>query len=173
MRKINILLLGDGGTGKTSFANYIVARDPFSEKYVPTLGTEIVHVNTGLIDKVNCIIYKCFFKIYDTAGHDKFTGHISAPDADVIIITYSCKNRITHRSIQKWTQFARHDMMLHDVPILKVGTNYDYCTHETCGGCPWGKETLKIIDPEAINVSLKDGTNMHDLIRKINELCGQ
>ena len=62
-----LVLVGDGGVGKTTFVNKLL-NDKFTKKYVPTLGVEV----NKLCFKTNYGIIK--FDIWDTAGQEKFGG---------------------------------------------------------------------------------------------------
>src|SRR6218665_2319048 len=61
------LLVGDGGTGKTTFVKRHLTGE-FEKKYVATLGVEVhpllFHTNRGPIR----------FNVWDTAGQEKFGG---------------------------------------------------------------------------------------------------
>lgn len=61
------MLVGDGGTGKTTFVKRHVTGE-FEKKYVATLGVEVhplvFHTNRGPIK----------FNVWDTAGQEKFGG---------------------------------------------------------------------------------------------------
>lgn len=61
------LLVGDGGTGKTTFVKRHLTGE-FEKKYVATLGVEVhpllFHTNRGPIK----------FNVWDTAGQEKFGG---------------------------------------------------------------------------------------------------
>lgn len=61
------MLVGDGGTGKTTFVKRHLTGE-FEKKYVATLGVEVhplvFHTNRGPIK----------FNVWDTAGQEKFGG---------------------------------------------------------------------------------------------------
>lgn len=61
------VLVGDGGTGKTTFVKRHMTGE-FEKKYVATLGVEVhplvFHTNRG----------KIRFNVWDTAGQEKFGG---------------------------------------------------------------------------------------------------
>lgn len=65
--RLQCLLVGDGGTGKTTFVKRHLTGE-FEKKYVATLGVEVhplvFHTNRGPIK----------FNVWDTAGQEKFGG---------------------------------------------------------------------------------------------------
>lgn len=62
-----MILVGDGGVGKTTFVKRHLTGE-FEKKYVATLGVEVYplrfHTNCGVIQ----------FNVWDTAGQEKFGG---------------------------------------------------------------------------------------------------
>jgi GTPase SAR1 family protein len=67
MPTFKCVLVGDGGTGKTTFVKRHLTGE-FEKKYVATLGVEVhplvFHTNRGPIR----------FNVWDTAGQEKFGG---------------------------------------------------------------------------------------------------
>merc|ERR1711862_62173 len=67
MAKFKLLLVGDGGTGKTTFVKRHKTGE-FQKKYIATLGVEVhplvFYTNFGQI----------MFNCWDTAGQEKFGG---------------------------------------------------------------------------------------------------
>lgn len=67
MHQFKIVLVGDGGCGKTCFAKRFLTQG-FEKKYVATLGVEVhpIHFQTnyGLV----------VFNVWDTAGQEKYGG---------------------------------------------------------------------------------------------------
>jgi len=87
-----LILVGDGGVGKTTFVKRHLTGE-FEKKYVATLGVEVhpllFHTNRGPIR----------FNVWDTAGQEKFGGlrdgyYIQGQCA---IIMFDVTSRITYK----------------------------------------------------------------------------
>lgn len=81
MPTFKCVLVGDGGTGKTTFVKRHLTGE-FEKKYVATLGVEVhplvFHTNRGPIR----------FNVWDTAGQEKFGGLRDGYYIQVISFTY-------------------------------------------------------------------------------------
>ena len=87
---MNILLIGDSMTGKSSFINRLI-NNKFSESYIATIGKDLHHY---------------YFKeqkifLHDCSGFDRYYNMIQLyiEIADAAIIFYNDK----HSNIEKWT----------------------------------------------------------------------
>merc|ERR1712079_626695 len=92
-----LVLVGDGGTGKTTFVKRHLTGE-FEKKYVATLGVEVhplvFHTNRGPIR----------FNVWDTAGQEKFGGlrdgyYIQGQCA---IIMFDVTSRVTYKNVPNW-----------------------------------------------------------------------
>nr|P38544.1 RecName: Full=GTP-binding nuclear protein Ran; AltName: Full=GTPase Ran; AltName: Full=Ras-like protein TC4; AltName: Full=Ras-related nuclear protein [Onchocerca volvulus] len=113
-----LVLVGDGGTGKTTFVKRHLTGDP-EKKYVATLGVEvhplIFHTNRGQIR----------FNVWDTAGQEKFGGlrdgyYIQGQCA---IIMFDVTARVTYKNVPNWHRdLAR---VCENIPIVLCGNFVD------------------------------------------------
>ncbi|KAI9125869.1 hypothetical protein K1719_003287 [Acacia pycnantha] len=113
-----LVLVGDGGTGKTSFVKRHLTGE-FEKKYEPTVGVEVhpldFHTSRG----------KIRFYCWDTAGQEIFGGlrdgyYIHGHCA---IIMFDVTARLTYRNVSTWhTDVCR---VCENIPIVLCGNKVD------------------------------------------------
>jgi GTP-binding nuclear protein Ran len=129
-----LLLIGDGGVGKTTFVNYLRTGE-FRKQYEATIGVNIVHV--AFDSKV--------FEIWDTAGQERLQGlkdgyYINGQCA---IIMFDVTSKNTYDNILKWySELTR--VCGENIPIALCGNKVDL--NKTVHNNFYKKGNLKYFD---------------------------
>ncbi|KLJ09971.1 GTP-binding nuclear protein GSP1/Ran [Blastomyces silverae] len=113
-----LVLVGDGGTGKTTFVKRHLTGE-FEKKYIATLGVEVhplnFQTNLGAIQ----------FDVWDTAGQEKFGGLRDGYyiNGQCGIIMFDVTSRITYKNVPSW----HRDLVrvCENVPIVLCGNKVD------------------------------------------------
>lgn len=116
--KFKLILVGDGGVGKTTFVKRHRTGE-FERKYVATMGVEVhplpFYTNLG------AVVFNC----WDTAGQEKFGGlrdgyYIGGQAA---IIMFDVTSRVTYRSVPHWHKDLIR--VCENIPIVLCGNKVD------------------------------------------------
>jgi len=113
-----LLLVGDGGTGKTTFVKRHKSGE-FEKKYIATVGAE-VHPILFYTNKGNVK-----FVIWDTAGQEKLGGLRDGYyiQSNAAIIFFDVTARATYKNVNKWyTDLTR---VCGNIPMVLVGNKVD------------------------------------------------
>ena len=118
MPEFKLVLVGDGGVGKTTFVKRHLTGE-FEKKYIATLGVE-VHPMPFFTSHG-----KILFNVWDTAGQEKLGG---LRDGYYIggncgIIMFDVCSRITYSNVPKW--FKDLTRVCENIPIVLVGNKVD------------------------------------------------
>jgi GTP-binding nuclear protein Ran len=136
MEQKKLILVGDGGSGKTCFTKRLL-NDVFEKSYIPTLGYE-VYPYTDLVNNIQ-------YNIWDTAGQEKFGGLSDGYYLMANLAVIMCDDRkLSQKSIIGWKKDI--ERMCPGIPIYIV----------------YNKSDIKIW-PDVINISVKNNTGITDL----------
>jgi len=116
--RIKLVLVGDGGTGKTTFVKRHITGE-FERRYVATLGVDVRPLT------FNTTHGKIIFDVWDTAGQEKFGGlrdgyYIQGKCA---IIMFDVTSRITYKNVPNWHRDLTR--VCDKIPIVLVGNKVD------------------------------------------------
>ena len=116
--EFKLVLVGDGGTGKTTFVKRHMTGE-FEKRYFATMGVEVHPM------EFSTSAGKVRFMVWDTAGQEKFSGlrdgyYIGAHCA---IIFFDVTSRITYKNVPKW--YKDLTRVCDNIPIVLVGNKVD------------------------------------------------
>jgi GTP-binding nuclear protein Ran len=113
-----LILVGDGGTGKTTFVKRHLTGD-FEKRYIATVGVD-VHPLTFFTSRG-----KICFNCWDTAGQEKFGGLRDGYyiQGDCAIIMFEVTSRQTYRNVPNWHRDITR--VCDNIPIVLVGNKVD------------------------------------------------
>ncbi|KAM0677861.1 GTP-binding nuclear protein gsp1/Ran [Binucleata daphniae] len=119
--KYKIILIGDGGVGKTSFIKRYLDGS-FTKQYIATIGAEVYFINLQLSN--NCYIT---FEVWDTAGQEANSGLSDAYylGAHGAVVFFDVTSRVTLKHVPDWIQKVKNIDVNNQVPITVVGNKAD------------------------------------------------
>lgn len=119
-KDLKIIIVGDSGTGKTSFVNKYIL-DKFDESYQATIATQF---NFKVIE-IGEIIYRIQF--WDLAGQDRSTGttKLFTKDSNGIVFCCEVNNQKSRDNIIKWKESIEQSLNLETVQTIIVENKCD------------------------------------------------
>jgi len=118
---IKLMLVGDGGVGKTCFA-FSWAEDGFNSIHIPTIGFD----NKDRAMRVNRKDY--VVKIWDTAGSERFDS-VTAQyyrDMEGFFILFDVTNMQSFKNAERWiAKIKTNTKNVPDIPFVLVGNKSD------------------------------------------------
>ncbi|KAB5543703.1 hypothetical protein PHYPO_G00082590 [Pangasianodon hypophthalmus] len=117
-RQLKIVIVGDGGCGKTSLL-MVYAKGDFPETYAPSVFEKYMTTvkHGGKEIQLN---------LYDTAGQDDYDRlrPLSYQDANLILVCYDVTNPTSYDNVLiKWYPEVNH--FCRDVPVILIGCKTD------------------------------------------------
>ena len=113
-----LLLVGDGGVGKSTYVGRHVTGE-FESKYVATMGVKVhplsFHTSRG----------KLQFNVWDTAGQENFGGLRDGyyVNGDCAIIMFDVTSRVSYKNVPNW--YRDITRVCGDIPIVLCGNKVD------------------------------------------------
>uniref|UniRef100_H3BGC5 Ras homolog family member F, filopodia associated n=2 Tax=Latimeria chalumnae TaxID=7897 RepID=H3BGC5_LATCH len=117
-KEVKIVIVGDGGCGKTSLL-MVYAKGDFPENYAPSVFEK--YTSSVTIGNKEIIL-----NLYDTAGQEDYDRlrPLSYQNADLVLICYDVTNPTSHDNVLiKWYPEVNH--FCRGIPILLVGCKID------------------------------------------------
>ena len=120
-KDLKIIIIGDSGTGKTSFVNKWYIHNKFAETYSPTIGTAFEYK----IVKINDIMYRLQF--WDIAGQDRNpeTTGVFCKNTNGIILCCEVNKNQTKENTIKWKESIEKEIDIKDIPIIMIENKCD------------------------------------------------
>jgi small GTP-binding protein len=118
---VKVILIGDGGTGKTSLVNRFVHRK-FSRLYKTTIGVDITPYQASLMDTGELVR----FVLWDMSGQthfERFRTRFYTGTSGVLVV-YDLTSASSYRNVQSWIKECKNNCRK-TVPMLIVGNKAD------------------------------------------------
>ena len=118
---LKVILIGDGGTGKTSLVNQFVHRK-FSSIYKTTIGVDITPYKTAVKETGESVR----FVLWDMSGQthfEKFRSRFYTGSSGALIV-YDLTNAMSYRNVMQWIKEC-HNSCNKAIPITLVGNKAD------------------------------------------------
>ena len=119
-RDLKIIIVGDSGTGKTSFVNrYILNK--FAQNCQATIASQL----SSKIIEIDNVIYRLQF--WDIAGQDKSPGttRVFCKDSNGIVLCCEVNNHKTRKNTKEWKESLNKNIKLDNIPIIIVENKCD------------------------------------------------
>ncbi len=115
-RKIKVILVGDGGVGKSTYVQRLI-EGTFDKRYIATMGADVkpfvLETDKGLVQ----------FNIWDCAGQEKFQGggfKGYCAGADFAIVMFDVTSLISYKNCKAWIA-----KLPEGLPFVLVGNKVD------------------------------------------------
>ena len=121
---LRLIVLGDYGTGKTTFINTYIREETHNTVYEPTIGIDFaarsLELGSGEVIKLAC---------WDTSGQENFRSIVRSYYRDVcgIFLLFDVTSRRSFQNLAHWLKDVRQHSSCkdHTHPILVLGTKID------------------------------------------------
>ena len=119
-RDLKLIIVGNSGTGKTSFVNrYILNK--FEDVYQATIASQF----SSKIIKMDEVIYRLQF--WDIAGQDRSpeTTKIFCKDSNGIVLCCEVNNEKSRKDTKLWKESLESNINLENIPIILIENKCD------------------------------------------------
>ena len=160
--KINIIVLGESGVGKTSLINVYFGNDF-------TFCTESTMVSYCLEGEMKLDKKSYTYHIWDTPGQEKYRAlnKIFMKGSQIILIVYSIVSRESFNEVDFWINFAKENIGNDKYIMALVANKIDLYENQIVND-EEGKNIAKKYDIEFTNSSALQNPN--DFINFVNRL---
>ncbi|KAG1470703.1 hypothetical protein G6F56_002527 [Rhizopus delemar] len=123
---LKVVLIGDGGVGKTSLRNQYVHKR-FTNAYKATIGADFITKEVETDDGKKVMI-----QIWDTAGQERFQslGIAYYRGADACVLVYDVNNYLSFQHLERWREdFLKQSSLpteeAKNFPLIIIGNKID------------------------------------------------
>ena len=153
--KVKILLLGDGGVGKTSLIRRFVV-DQFSDDYITTIGTKVTKKDVVVGRPPNEV--EVIMQIWDVLGQKGYGGvqETAVKGAQGVLFVHDLTREDSRRSMEEyWMPMVWR--LVGKVPMVIVGNKVDLLEDERVAAHEYTYYLHEKYDSPAVMTSAKTG----------------
>ena len=108
MNKKKILIIGDGGVGKTSYIRKQIGKK-FRQKYYSTQGINMYETDTTVW--------------YDFPGQEKYGLHYIDNKIDLVIYMYDLTSKLSYKNLDYWEKYVHKNYG--NIDSFRIGNKSD------------------------------------------------
>ncbi len=165
--KAKILLLGDGGVGKTSLIRRFVV-DQFSDDYITTIGTKVTKKDVTVGKPPNDV--DVIMQIWDVLGQKGYGGvqETAVKGAQGVLFVHDLTREDTRRSMEEyWMPMVWR--LVGRVPMVIVGNKVDLLQEERIAAHEYTYYLEEKYSSPSIMTSAKTGERVEDAFKTLGE----
>jgi len=165
--KVKILLLGDGGVGKTSLIRKFVV-DQFSDDYITTIGTKVTKKDVMVGKPPNNV--DVIMQIWDVLGQKGYGGvqETAVKGAQGVLFVHDLTREDSRRSVEEyWMPMVWR--LVGKVPMVIVGNKVDLLEEERMSAHEYAYYLHEKYDSPSIMTSAKTGEGVEPAFWTLGE----